>query len=110
MGTHDELLSMEGFYYKLYQLQFEKKSKVAWWRVRKVGCLSVLPVWFLVNDLRTHIALRPTTNPAATKNNQQFIIDLLSIAYWKFLLNHLNLKNSYLFDLLVLFFPLSSGI
>jgi ATP-binding cassette subfamily B protein len=29
MGTHDELLSMEGFYYKLYQLQFEKKSKVA---------------------------------------------------------------------------------
>jgi ATP-binding cassette, subfamily B, multidrug efflux pump len=29
MGTHDELLSLEGYYYKLYQLQFEKKSKVA---------------------------------------------------------------------------------
>ena len=29
MGTHDELLALEGHYYKLYQLQFEKKSKVA---------------------------------------------------------------------------------
>lgn len=29
MGTHDELLALEGYYYKLYQLQFEKKSKVA---------------------------------------------------------------------------------
>jgi ATP-binding cassette subfamily B protein len=29
MGTHDELLALEGYYFKLYQLQFEKKSKVA---------------------------------------------------------------------------------
>jgi ATP-binding cassette subfamily B multidrug efflux pump len=29
MGTHEELLGLEGYYYKLYQLQFEKKSKVA---------------------------------------------------------------------------------
>jgi ATP-binding cassette subfamily B multidrug efflux pump len=29
MGTHDELLSLEGYYYKLYQLQFDKKTKVA---------------------------------------------------------------------------------
>lgn len=29
MGTHEELLSMEGYYYKLYQLQFDKKTKVA---------------------------------------------------------------------------------
>src|SRR5206468_11457942 len=25
MGTHEELLSLEGYYYKLYQLQFDKK-------------------------------------------------------------------------------------
>ena len=29
MGTHEELLSLEGYYYKLYQLQFDKKIKVA---------------------------------------------------------------------------------
>ena len=29
MGTHEELLSREGYYYKLYQLQFDKKTKVA---------------------------------------------------------------------------------
>jgi len=29
MGTHDELISLEGYYYKLYQLQFDKKTKVA---------------------------------------------------------------------------------
>jgi len=29
MGTHEELLSLEGYYYKLYQLQFDKKTKVA---------------------------------------------------------------------------------
>ena len=29
MGTHEELLSLEGHYYKLYLLQFDKKSKVA---------------------------------------------------------------------------------
>lgn len=29
MGTHDELLLLEGYYYKLYQLQFDKKNKVA---------------------------------------------------------------------------------
>jgi len=29
MGTHEELLAMEGYYYKLYQLQFDKKTKVA---------------------------------------------------------------------------------
>jgi len=29
MGTHEELLSLEGHYYKLYQLQFDKKTKVA---------------------------------------------------------------------------------
>lgn len=28
-GTHEELLSIRGFYYKLYQLQFDKKNKVA---------------------------------------------------------------------------------
>ena len=28
-GTHEELLSLEGYYYKLYQLQFDKKTKVA---------------------------------------------------------------------------------
>jgi ATP-binding cassette subfamily B protein len=29
MGTHDSLLAQQGFYYRLYQLQFEKKNKVA---------------------------------------------------------------------------------
>jgi ATP-binding cassette subfamily B protein len=29
IGTHEELLLNQGFYYKLYQLQFDKKSKVA---------------------------------------------------------------------------------
>ena len=29
MGTHEELLSLEGYYFKLYQLQFDKKTKVA---------------------------------------------------------------------------------
>ena len=29
MGTHEELLSLEGYYYKLCQLQFDKKIKVA---------------------------------------------------------------------------------
>jgi len=29
MRTHEELLSLEGYYYKLYQLQFDKKIKVA---------------------------------------------------------------------------------
>src|SRR5258705_7761680 len=29
IGTHEELLVNQGFYYKLYQLQFDKKSKVA---------------------------------------------------------------------------------
>jgi len=29
MGTHDELLEKQGFYYKLYQQQFDKKFKVA---------------------------------------------------------------------------------
>jgi ATP-binding cassette, subfamily B, multidrug efflux pump len=29
MGTHEELLALEGYYYKLYQLQFDKKTKVA---------------------------------------------------------------------------------
>jgi ATP-binding cassette subfamily B protein len=29
MGTHDELFSLEGYYYKLCQLQFDKKTKVA---------------------------------------------------------------------------------
>ncbi len=29
MGTHEELLSLGGYYYKLYQLQFDKKTKVA---------------------------------------------------------------------------------
>jgi ATP-binding cassette subfamily B protein len=28
-GSHEELLSYQGFYYKLYQLQFDKKTKVA---------------------------------------------------------------------------------
>ena len=29
MGTHEELLVLQGYYYKLYQLQFESKTKVA---------------------------------------------------------------------------------
>ncbi|MBK9569571.1 MAG: ABC transporter ATP-binding protein [Chitinophagaceae bacterium] len=29
MGTHDELLALQGYYYKLYQLQFDSKTKVA---------------------------------------------------------------------------------
>jgi ATP-binding cassette subfamily B multidrug efflux pump len=29
IGTHEELLSLEGYYHKLYQLQFDKKTKVA---------------------------------------------------------------------------------
>jgi ATP-binding cassette subfamily B protein len=29
IGTHEELISLEGYYYKLYQLQFDKKTKVA---------------------------------------------------------------------------------
>ena len=29
MGTHEELIALEGFYHKLYQLQFEKHTKVA---------------------------------------------------------------------------------
>lgn len=29
MGTHEELLGLQGYYYKLYQLQFDKKTKVA---------------------------------------------------------------------------------
>jgi len=29
IGTHEELLMNQGFYYRLYQLQFDKKSKVA---------------------------------------------------------------------------------
>lgn len=29
MGTHEELLALQGHYYKLYQLQFESKTKVA---------------------------------------------------------------------------------
>jgi hypothetical protein len=29
MGTHEELLEKQGFYYKLYQLQFEDKTRVA---------------------------------------------------------------------------------
>jgi ATP-binding cassette, subfamily B, multidrug efflux pump len=29
VGTHEELLINQGFYYKLYQLQFDTKSKVA---------------------------------------------------------------------------------
>lgn len=29
MGTHSELMAKEGFYHKLYQLQFEKHTKVA---------------------------------------------------------------------------------
>jgi ATP-binding cassette subfamily B protein len=28
-GTHEELITSRGFYYKLYQLQFDKGSKVA---------------------------------------------------------------------------------
>ncbi|MBK5272015.1 MAG: ABC transporter ATP-binding protein [Bacteroidia bacterium] len=28
-GTHEELIDLRGFYYKLYQLQFDKKTKVA---------------------------------------------------------------------------------
>ncbi|MBK9939119.1 MAG: ABC transporter ATP-binding protein [Chitinophagaceae bacterium] len=29
MGTHDELLALRGYYFKLYQLQFDDKTKVA---------------------------------------------------------------------------------
>ena len=29
MGTHDELLAQKGYYFKLYQLQFDSKTKVA---------------------------------------------------------------------------------
>ena len=29
MGTHDELLAMQGFYYQLHKMQFEKQEKVA---------------------------------------------------------------------------------
>lgn len=29
MGTHEELLALQGYYYKLYQLQFDDKTKVA---------------------------------------------------------------------------------
>ncbi len=29
MGTHDELLALKGYYFKLYQLQFDSKTKVA---------------------------------------------------------------------------------
>jgi ATP-binding cassette subfamily B protein len=29
MGNHDELMEKQGFYYKLYRLQFDQKSKVA---------------------------------------------------------------------------------
>ena len=29
IGTHEELIEQQGFYYKLYQLQFEQKTKVA---------------------------------------------------------------------------------
>lgn len=29
MGTHDELMALKGYYFKLYQLQFDSKSKVA---------------------------------------------------------------------------------
>ena len=29
LGTHEELIELQGFYYKLYQLQFEQKSKIA---------------------------------------------------------------------------------
>lgn len=29
VGTHEELLEKQGFYYKLYQLQFDKKARVA---------------------------------------------------------------------------------
>ncbi len=29
MGTHEELLALRGYYYKLYQLQFDDKTKVA---------------------------------------------------------------------------------
>ncbi len=29
MGTHDELLALQGYYFKLYQLQFDSKTKVA---------------------------------------------------------------------------------
>ncbi|HET9057680.1 MAG TPA: ABC transporter ATP-binding protein [Chitinophagaceae bacterium] len=29
MGTHEELLSQQGYYYKLHQMQFEKQQKVA---------------------------------------------------------------------------------
>ena len=29
MGTHEELLAHQGYYYKLHQMQFEKQQKVA---------------------------------------------------------------------------------
>ena len=29
MGTHEELLALQGYYYKLYQLQFDDKTRVA---------------------------------------------------------------------------------
>lgn len=29
VGTHEELIEKQGFYFKLYQLQFEQKTKVA---------------------------------------------------------------------------------
>ena len=29
MGTHDELLALRGYYFKLYQLQFDDKTKVS---------------------------------------------------------------------------------
>ena len=29
MGTHEELMTLKGYYFKLYQLQFDSKSKVA---------------------------------------------------------------------------------
>ena len=29
MGTHEELMALKGYYFKLYQLQFDSKSKVA---------------------------------------------------------------------------------
>jgi ATP-binding cassette subfamily B protein len=29
IGTHEELIAREGFYYRLYQLQFDKKTRVA---------------------------------------------------------------------------------